>query len=405
MCYQKPRPRRRFLAIHKALWSLVDDAVAAAREAMYSQDDMDDALLSFIKAENFLRDALEAATGSRLAPYEACLSIDQEEMEVLYDPDHLDDDQGRGHEQEQVRAQARQQEQGEGAEQEPLRTVQEDRSGQGASAGNAAINLQEGTCLVTGNSPPPTGGDIMTTERIQTLEEAIKAEQEALHTTRALWEKARFEAEVRAIKADIESSITAARAEMAVLYTTPMVGGQGCQGRRAEAGNPLGLHRLMEHPGGLHRHLPVAGGIMTAESERIEALEEALKARHDADRVTKRETPLGCAGSGKTLPMEDIPLVQPHHHGHRGGLHHLPDTGPGAVMNRTATRQWRRLRQVVLQRDGGRCQIGDPGCLIAGSEIDHIVPVREGGSDDPLNLRVVCRPCHRHRRRKASRAW
>ena len=86
----------RLLAIHKALWLLVDATVAAAQGVMYSQDDMDDAHLAHIKAENLLRDALEAATGSRLAPYEGCLSIDQEEMEFLYDPDHLDDDQGEG---------------------------------------------------------------------------------------------------------------------------------------------------------------------------------------------------------------------------------------------------------------------------------------------------------------------
>ena len=244
----------------------------------------------------------------------------------------------------------------------------------------------------------------MTTERIQTLEEAIKAEQEALHTTRALWEKARFEAEARAIKADIRSSIAAARAEMAVLYTTPWRDAAWKAERRRET---LWSHIVFGITLAVYVAIsPVAGGIMTAESERIEALEEALKVRHDADRVTKREAAGGLRWvGGKPSPWRTLPWFS------------IIVTVTVAVyityqtlalvlcMNRTATRQWRRLRQVVLQRDGGRCQIGDPGCLIAGSEIDHIVPVREGGSDDPLNLRVVCRPCHRHRRRKASRAW
>lgn len=27
-------------------------------------------------------------------------------------------------------------------------------------------------------------------------------------------------------------------------------------------------------------------------------------------------------------------------------------------------------------------------------EVDHIVPVAEGGTDEPTNLRLLCRPCH-----------
>jgi 5-methylcytosine-specific restriction endonuclease McrA len=30
-------------------------------------------------------------------------------------------------------------------------------------------------------------------------------------------------------------------------------------------------------------------------------------------------------------------------------------------------------------------------------EVDHIVAVEDGGTDDPANLRLLCRPCHKER--------
>jgi 5-methylcytosine-specific restriction protein A len=37
-------------------------------------------------------------------------------------------------------------------------------------------------------------------------------------------------------------------------------------------------------------------------------------------------------------------------------------------------------------------------------EVDHIVPVVEGGTDDPRNLRLLCLPCHQDRTRLWRRA-
>jgi 5-methylcytosine-specific restriction endonuclease McrA len=44
------------------------------------------------------------------------------------------------------------------------------------------------------------------------------------------------------------------------------------------------------------------------------------------------------------------------------------------------------VRQLVIDRDGGRCQI----CLGPGSEIDH----KKGSSNDLANLQVLCDACH-----------
>jgi 5-methylcytosine-specific restriction protein A len=56
---------------------------------------------------------------------------------------------------------------------------------------------------------------------------------------------------------------------------------------------------------------------------------------------------------------------------------------------------WTKLREVILIRDAGLCQV----CLAAGitelaSEVDHIVPKAEGGTDSESNLQAISRPCH-----------
>jgi 5-methylcytosine-specific restriction endonuclease McrA len=56
---------------------------------------------------------------------------------------------------------------------------------------------------------------------------------------------------------------------------------------------------------------------------------------------------------------------------------------------------WQRVRLVVLERDGYECQIRGPKCLGRATEVDHVVPWREGGAwSDPTNLRASCRPCN-----------
>jgi 5-methylcytosine-specific restriction endonuclease McrA len=56
-----------------------------------------------------------------------------------------------------------------------------------------------------------------------------------------------------------------------------------------------------------------------------------------------------------------------------------------------STRSWRQTRARVLYRDAYRCQ----HCHRAAAEVDHIVPVIDGGSDHPANLRSLCHDCHR----------
>ena len=56
---------------------------------------------------------------------------------------------------------------------------------------------------------------------------------------------------------------------------------------------------------------------------------------------------------------------------------------------------WDKLRKVILARDCGLCQeCLRNGVVTPGNIVDHIQSKSEGGSDDPENLRVICKRCH-----------
>ena len=60
---------------------------------------------------------------------------------------------------------------------------------------------------------------------------------------------------------------------------------------------------------------------------------------------------------------------------------------------RGSTYQWRRLRERILRRDGYRCTYTDDNGRCRERDrlhVDHIIPVSLGGTDDPINLRVLC---------------
>ncbi|MEV6674790.1 HNH endonuclease signature motif containing protein [Streptomyces sp. NPDC051162] len=60
--------------------------------------------------------------------------------------------------------------------------------------------------------------------------------------------------------------------------------------------------------------------------------------------------------------------------------------------NQARSAGWTSLRLRILRRDAYTCyRCGSPKA----SEVDHVVSVAAGGSDDPLNLAAICRSCHR----------
>ena len=60
------------------------------------------------------------------------------------------------------------------------------------------------------------------------------------------------------------------------------------------------------------------------------------------------------------------------------------------------------LRHEVFQRDGYRCQECGATNLEISLEVDHIIPVSQGGTDELSNLQTLCIICNRA---KGNRTW
>jgi len=67
----------------------------------------------------------------------------------------------------------------------------------------------------------------------------------------------------------------------------------------------------------------------------------------------------------------------------------MPSTHPAY------TGPWPRIRRTILTRDNHTCQINGPKCTGHATQVDHIIPINQGGPwYDPDNLRAACRTCN-----------
>jgi len=67
----------------------------------------------------------------------------------------------------------------------------------------------------------------------------------------------------------------------------------------------------------------------------------------------------------------------------------LYDSTRGSARERGYTRQWEKLRRVVLNEE--------PFCRQCGAradDVDHIIPLGQGGTNARENLQPLCRSCH-----------
>ncbi len=64
---------------------------------------------------------------------------------------------------------------------------------------------------------------------------------------------------------------------------------------------------------------------------------------------------------------------------------------------RCKTAEWKRIRAKVLTRDVHICQIRGSRCTFDATDVDHVVPVSQGGTDDPSNCVAACRNCHKEK--------
>lgn len=77
-------------------------------------------------------------------------------------------------------------------------------------------------------------------------------------------------------------------------------------------------------------------------------------------------------------------------HGKRPWEHGRPNSAARGYGHR-----WRRLRELVLARDGKLCQVCLAGNKLTPAHgVDHIIPRARGGKDELENLRAICKDCH-----------
>lgn len=63
----------------------------------------------------------------------------------------------------------------------------------------------------------------------------------------------------------------------------------------------------------------------------------------------------------------------------------------GKVTGLYKGKKWQGTRRAILRRDRYTCQ----ACKRFGNEVDHVVPLADGGKPyAPSNLQTLCKPCH-----------
>src|SRR5689334_6947250 len=71
------------------------------------------------------------------------------------------------------------------------------------------------------------------------------------------------------------------------------------------------------------------------------------------------------------------------------------DSARGSRHQRGYGWTWEQLRERVLERDCGLCQPCLKRSIVTlATQVDHITPKAEGGTDDQANLQAICEPCH-----------
>ena len=76
-------------------------------------------------------------------------------------------------------------------------------------------------------------------------------------------------------------------------------------------------------------------------------------------------------------------------------MSHNADMGTGSAVERTRGNRWMAIRTRIIGRDGGLCVVCRArGHIQPAHEVDHIIPLVDGGTDDADNLQAICHECH-----------
>ena len=69
---------------------------------------------------------------------------------------------------------------------------------------------------------------------------------------------------------------------------------------------------------------------------------------------------------------------------------------------RIGGRPGRRRREALLHRDP---VCATPGCFAPSEQMDHVVPLFEGGAESEDNMQGLCAPCHAAKTAGERRRW
>lgn len=95
--------------------------------------------------------------------------------------------------------------------------------------------------------------------------------------------------------------------------------------------------------------------------------------------------------SKEEAPASQLPAVlRPFQGLANWGAAKLNGAGKSALRPAGSTREWRKIRLAVLQRDGRTCAY----CGRKATTVDHVTPRDHGGTDAPDNLVAACQKCN-----------
>ena len=81
------------------------------------------------------------------------------------------------------------------------------------------------------------------------------------------------------------------------------------------------------------------------------------------------------------------------------------DTERGSASERGYGARWRRLRLAFLSQHPLCEECQRRGRIVAATDVDHIVPRRQGGSDEASNLQALCHECHSRKTATEDGGW
>lgn len=70
------------------------------------------------------------------------------------------------------------------------------------------------------------------------------------------------------------------------------------------------------------------------------------------------------------------------------------DAQRGTTAERGYGSSWQRLRAVYLRSHPNCAECAKAGRVESAVDVHHIIPLRDGGSNEASNLMALCHPCH-----------